>query len=604
MVKHEKHPGTQYSFSIRTIILTTNILLVFLFTSLTFLVFYKVSSHQITTIVENNAAGTMVNIGNTLDENCYKFFQQITSLSQNRNYNKLQYNIYTNKTTLEPESYIALNNDIKNFYRHNASIIESVFLYLNDNSIMIYAGDNAIKKIQFDFDYYYKKYGADGMKWREIDSIPPYETVYPQETCLPIMQLLGTPETEIQGIFLINLKASYLEDILEKQRITNNSSLAIMQKNHYLHPDKVPPKYRLEPETIEYICSGSLLENAFFAGRTDICYVLYRPLMINGLGIMATIPMEEMYLDLAKSSTILPVAAICLTLLGVIIYLILSYKVSKPVIALTRKISQVGAGNLDTCFDIHGIREINTLNDNIGELTGSIRQLLRELNIQLENKRRAELAALQSQINPHFLYNTLYAARQLCEMDEKDNAILMIDSLATFYRIGVSKGASIIPLEEELKHVLSYLQIQQMRYEDEFNYLIDIGEPFYECRIMKLSLQPIVENAIYHGIRPKRSCGMLSISADLIQETLYIYISDDGLGMEPEKLAALQSAINDVNSPNTSRSYGLRNVHQRLTLAFGTEYGLSIESESGFGTTVTVKIPYQTSYTKHQGETT
>lgn len=582
------------SFSIRTIILATNIFLVILFTALSFLAFYNISSYQITNIVENNAVGTMINIGNTLDENCYKLFQQITVLVQNKNYNKLQYNLNSNKKTLDPESYIALNNDIRNFYSHNASILESVFLYLNDNSIMLYAGNNSIKQINFDFNKYFGKYGNDGIKWRDINGPSPYETIYPQENSLPITQLLGTPETDVQGIFLIRLKASYLEDIIEKQRITNNSYLTLIQENNYLNPENVPEKYRLSEEVIEKVRSYHSDEQKFYTDKETGCYVLYRPLMLSGLGIMAAIPEEEMYLDLEKSTTILPIAAISLLSLGLIIYSILSIQVSKPIIALTKKISQVGKGDLDTEFNIWGIKEISTLNNTIGELTQNMKHLIQELNLQLENKRRAELSALQSQINPHFLYNTLYSARQLCELGETDNAILMIDSLSTFYRIGVSKGVNMILLKEEIKHVVSYLQIQQLRYEDEFTFYIGIDDAFYDCRIIKLSLQPIVENAIYHGIRPKRSSGMLTITAEPIRDSLYIYLSDDGIGIGKEALAELTEAIHNCNAPNSSQTYGLKNVHQRLQLAYGADYGISIESEIDVGTTVTVKIPFHT----------
>lgn len=117
---------------------------------------------------------------------------------------------------------------------------------------------------------------------------------------------------------------------------------------------------------------------------------------------------------------------------------------------------------------------------------------------------------------------------------------------------------------------------------------------FFDCRIIKLSLQPIVENAIYHGIRPKRSSGMLTITAEPIRDSLYIYLSDDGIGIGKEALAELTEAIHNCNAPNSSQTYGLKNVHQRLQLAYGADYGISIESEIDVGTTVTVKIPFHT----------
>ena len=192
-----------------------------------------------------------------------------------------------------------------------------------------------------------------------------------------------------------------------------------------------------------------------------------------------------------------------------------------------------------------------------------------------------EIALLQEQINPHFLYNTLYSISQLCELKKTEKASEMLIALAAFYRIGLSKGKTIITVKEELKHVKNYLFIQHFRYSDLFDYTIDCDEEILDCLIPKMSLQPLVENAIYHGIKMKHEFGNICILGGTYDgENAYLEVHDDGPGIGTEQLEEIRSYLKDGKPGEKTSSFGMKNVNARLKLEFGYESGGEIESAS------------------------
>jgi two-component system sensor histidine kinase YesM len=194
---------------------------------------------------------------------------------------------------------------------------------------------------------------------------------------------------------------------------------------------------------------------------------------------------------------------------------------------------------------------------------------------------------LQSQINPHFLYNTLDSIIWMVELGRSPDAIKMTATLARFFRLGISRGPTVIPLEHELEHVVSYLSIQKMRYKDKFDFTVDVPAPILKTPVLKLLLQPLVENALYHGIKEREGPGTITIAGTIAEGLVRIAVRDDGVGMSPEKVATL---LEDTGE-GTADHIGLRNVHERIQLHFGAEYGLRFESQMHQGTTVTIVLP-------------
>jgi len=205
-------------------------------------------------------------------------------------------------------------------------------------------------------------------------------------------------------------------------------------------------------------------------------------------------------------------------------------------------------------------------------------------------KRRAELTALQAQMTPHFLYNTLDSIRWKAERAGEEEISRMITALATLFRIALSRGREIISVEQELRHVESYLMIQKMRYSDRMNYTMDVDPAIMKLATVKLILQPLVENAIYHGIKESAHSGNVTVKGSRIGDVLQLQVIDNGQGIPQAKLALLQADL--AKGRSVSREgYGIFNVNERIRLHFGPEYGLELESEWGKGTVSTVRLP-------------
>jgi two-component system sensor histidine kinase YesM len=217
----------------------------------------------------------------------------------------------------------------------------------------------------------------------------------------------------------------------------------------------------------------------------------------------------------------------------------------------------------------------------------TIRELMLDNEREQENKRKQDLLLLQSQINPHFLYNTLDSIVWMCEMDDGPGAIKMTTALARFFRLGISRGSDILTLKDEAGHVESYLQIQKMRYGSRFEYSIVIEEGIRDALLLRLLLQPLVENALYHGIKPKDGPGRIEVTGHREGNNLVLIIRDDGVGMSGQVLERLKDHGTQVH-------IGLENVQERIRIFYGLEGGLTVTSTPGKGTEVRLTLPFLT----------
>lgn len=247
---------------------------------------------------------------------------------------------------------------------------------------------------------------------------------------------------------------------------------------------------------------------------------------------------------------------------------------------------------------VHGNFNISILpsnNDEIGELTHNFNYMLTRMAILVEQQyqlgqevKSMELKALQAQINPHFLYNTLDLINWMSIKYNAPKIGEVITSLSKFYRLSLSKGEDVVPIKNEIDQVNAYVQIQNMRFDNEISFVIDIPEELFECKILKITLQPLIENSILHGIFEKESeSGTIKIGGLLKDDKISIYVEDDGVGIPEEKLENLLKCVDTKEL----HGYGVRNIHERLQLKYGSEYGLFYTSTVGAGTVVEVRIP-------------
>ncbi len=275
--------------------------------------------------------------------------------------------------------------------------------------------------------------------------------------------------------------------------------------------------------------------------------------------------------------------------LAILISVIISRNFLHPIKDLSDGMYRFKHGDLDTVVDIHSENEFGELAESFNDMTKRIKNLV-ETNKQSEQaKRRFELKSLQAQINPHFLYNTLDSIVWMAEAEMNDEVVEMTDSLAKLFRISINRGSEFVTVAQELEHIESYLKIQKLRYGEKLNYEIEADQSLLTCRIVKIIIQPIVENAIYHGIKKLATPGMIWIQVKDLGDRIEIMIQDNGVGMEEE---TMQKLLNRHAHTGTSKGgIGVNNVDQRIKLYYGDEYGVHIESEVFEGTTITLTVP-------------
>ncbi|NLX76053.1 MAG: sensor histidine kinase [Clostridiaceae bacterium] len=270
----------------------------------------------------------------------------------------------------------------------------------------------------------------------------------------------------------------------------------------------------------------------------------------------------------------------------------LSRKIVDPIDMICERLEAIGKGSLAVCEPIQAdVEEIQILSNGIENMVERLIKLIEKNTEQEKQRRRTEFALMQAQINPHFLYNTLDTLVWLIESGEISEAVKIVASLSNYFRFSLSRGKNVITVEEEEQHIRSYLEIQQMRYQDLMEYEIDIPEEVKKYILPKLTLQPVVENALYHGIKNTRRKGTIRLTGRVENERIILEVTDDGCGMTGERLEEVRASLTD----NKREGFGLRTVHQRIQILFGPEYGLAIESKPDEGTRVIVTIPMKTS---------
>lgn len=281
---------------------------------------------------------------------------------------------------------------------------------------------------------------------------------------------------------------------------------------------------------------------------------------------------------------------LCLLLAGFLSYRA-SARVAGPIWELERAVKELEAGGEPVEIDEEaGCRELRQLNHSIRSMVSTMRHLMEDIIEQEGQKRRSELEVLHSQINPHFLYNTLDSVVWMTECGRTQEAVQMVTSLARLFRISLSGGERVIPLESELEHARHYLNIQQIRYKDKFHARVTAHPGTEGLYALKLTIQPLLENAIYHGMAGAEEDGLITVDAYREGDGLVIDVADNGVGMRPEQVDALLAGP-ARRTQGSGSGIGVYNVHRRIQLTFGEGWGLAISSEPDEGTRVRVRLP-------------
>lgn len=304
--------------------------------------------------------------------------------------------------------------------------------------------------------------------------------------------------------------------------------------------------------------------------------------------IVNIVPLDEITVENQKINKLIITLGIIFLVLSFFASYGLSKTISSPILKLVLIMKGINQGNMQLRANFNHKDEIGVLGDGFNNMMDKIDKLIYEINYEQKMKREFEFKLLQSQINPHFLYNSIETIISLISLEMKDEAVATAQNLASFYRISLSKGKDIITIGEELKLIDSYLLIQKYRYIDYMDYCLEFQEEILRFKIPKLTLQPIVENSIYHGLKSKPDKGYISIKGSIINEKIVIEVFDNGAGMSDEQK---EYALKHFSDSGQGHSFGLGNVNARIQLIYGHEFGIKIDSEINRYTRVILELP-------------
>jgi len=534
------------------------------------------NTNQIIKQINNNMESYVNNTENIInymssDPRILKFFSD----------NKLENN------NIENDAY----KPIYNFIKFNPEI--AGIMIVNTNGGYISDVMNKVSRDSLTYeDWYLKSYNEPEKIHlftkpigRNIDNVFRYSA---DEVFSMSKAVVDYNTKEIQGVILIDIKLNAIKSIIENSKPGTAGFIYIIDGNKNIVYTPVNNiVYRINNDWIENINNKIIIKNIkgenYQLTKVSSKYTGWETIGVfpesEGLRVIQYIR----YYSLIIGFIALIIAE------GLVVFFTRS--IVKPIQKLKRLMKEAQRGDLTVSFN-------TKYNDEIGELGNSFNTMVKEINnlinlVQIEekNKRMAEMNVLQAQIKPHFIYNTLDTIRWMAEEHNEKDIVKIIEAFTNLLRISLSKGKEIISVKEELNHMQSYLTIQKIRYEDKLDYEIQFDENILNYKLIKLILQPLVENAIYHGIKEKRGNGKVVITGEIKEDLLCFTIKDNGKGIEDGLLKKINKMLVNSNEKENKMGYGIFNVNERIRLTYGEKYGLIYKSIYGEGTIVQVRHP-------------
>lgn len=396
------------------------------------------------------------------------------------------------------------------------------------------------------------------------------------------------------GVLLVDMKYSYLEEMMNRMNDSNRGRYYYVcdgSGNLIYHPYYNKINKGLFRENTDIVCTSE--DGVYKKMRSEDGNkqtVIISTIAYTGWKMVGVVRQDARTDGLEQFRIYMVVIVIMLIMMLLLVNRIVSKKISSPILKLDASVRAYEAGEKPDIY-IGGFYEIRHLGNSIQSSYEEIERLMKKIMEEQNERRKSELAALQSQINPHFLYNTLESITWMIESGKNQDAVFMISELAKLFRISLSRGKTIISIKDELQHCRNYMNIQKYRYKERFETEYDISEEIYSFCTVKLILQPILENAIYYGVgdMDKDEDPRIVVKGWKQEQDIYIAVSDNGIGMRREDVENILTG--NQKAIKHGSGVGLINVHTRIRLMFGKKYGLIVESEPDEGTTVTIHLP-------------
>ena len=410
---------------------------------------------------------------------------------------------------------------------------------------------------------------------------------------LSISKAILDDETgEVLGVILIDISLKRFEEIIKGNYIGEKGFFYILDKNQDIVYSPVNPIiYRIKRDLLNGE-SDSIVKTI----NNESFKIMYNTSNKTGWKTIGVFSLKDILSDVTEMKKNVAIIIIITLFLAVFSVIIFTSSIVRPIKELNGLMKRVELGDLDLQFDEKEFKdEFGELGHSFNHMIKEIKELIDMVYKEQRGKRKAEIKILQAQIKPHFLYNTLDTIGWMAEDYGANDIVEVVGALTKVFRIGLNKGREVIKVSEEIEHINSYMIIQKVRYEDKLDYNINYDENLKNVPMLKLTTQPIVENAIYHGIKQKRGKGNISINFINVDDNLIIKISDNGAGMDEDKLREINSmlesdSIRSITSESGS-GYGIYNVNSRIKLTYGNQYGLKYFSKINNGTMVEITIP-------------
>lgn len=564
------------------------ILLIFLFVLLTGSILYYVANNQIS---RHSEAGIQSALEQKMEYLSFLYrdiFEQFYFLSQDYPAQQLM-----NATQPSAQQYLNLTEEVNDLYKRNSTFIDSIFISLRNGRYLITHSEQQDLDPTFKLDSYYEK-GKDareGYYWLNQHADPIFDQ---HQDVQSIVYTARSAAGEEKGLMVVNVKAAFIRDILQDTAM-EGSYMLLLDQEGYFTPSSSQSSL-LNEKVYELYKTGQLLQgevNSISLKGMGEYWLSHATIGTNKWEAVLLAPKSP---ALGSASLVLLLSlllSLLLAFLATFFLRVIRRYISHPIEKLAESMLSTETVNEKLTWSKDVPEELAVLYESFNQLTDRNTRLIQGMTAQQEEKRELELALLHAQVSPHFLYNTLYSIKGLCEMGLTQEASQMISQLSDFFRTSLSRGKEVITIEEELKNVKSYLYIMESRYGDFFSYEILIPDELRSYGIVKLSLQPLIENAIYHGVMEDREKGLIQIVGECNGKDLLLHVRDNGQGMETEKLAKIKEEM-QLPYPTESREVigvGLRSVDIRIKNRYGDHYGLTIESVYQEYTDVTIRIP-------------
>lgn len=392
------------------------------------------------------------------------------------------------------------------------------------------------------------------------------------------------------GIIVFDVDIELFKDITDPMdQVTQGSSLLLDDQGKLVYASGDPNT--VNARIAELLSKSQGQQSGSFESEMDensyltVFYISEQ----TGWSTSTSIPLDKILFKVKQNSTALILTTLILLSIALLVATYFSHALTRPLKTMVRYMKQVQHGNLDVWITTRYEDEIGMMGSHFNRMILRVKELLHEIKATEKRKKSADIRALQSQINPHFIYNTLESIRMLAEDNDDPRMAKLTYLLGTQLRYSIVRSEEIVTITQEMEHVNNYFNLLSIRFPDKFKLIMDVPEPYWDLPVLKLVFQPIVENALFHGLERKLEGGSVTITAWQDHDHVIFQVNDDGVGMDEQTLLALNRSLIQAE-PGETFGIGIRNVNERIRLHYGEECGLQVQSERGMGTSVLMKI--------------